>query len=245
VESVRGGVVTALDQEEALAAGRNVVGTPVRALEPRERRPKGEELSWLPCFEAARGFDSDRHHAFARKEQELFPTPGPARVLSSRSRYLEPGPGLRKGRRVDLELPRFVRAVGEQSSVGGKPRRALVERGREKRPSGQVLEIENPEVEAGLEALLAEHERLPVRGVGLRALASAVAPELSRLARAVDGAGEQPERPRHRVVVRDREVGTVAEGKLADIIAVRGDVLTYIDRLQDVGMVIRRGVRYK
>jgi imidazolonepropionase-like amidohydrolase len=43
----------------------------------------------------------------------------------------------------------------------------------------------------------------------------------------------------------DRDVGTVAEGKFADIIAVRGDVLTYIDRLQDVGMVIRRGVRYK
>jgi len=43
----------------------------------------------------------------------------------------------------------------------------------------------------------------------------------------------------------DGDVGTVAEGKLADIIAVRGDVLTYIDRLQDVGMVIRRGVRYE
>ena len=43
----------------------------------------------------------------------------------------------------------------------------------------------------------------------------------------------------------DRDVGTVAEGKLADIIAVRGDVLTYIDRLQDVGMVIRHGARYK
>ena len=43
----------------------------------------------------------------------------------------------------------------------------------------------------------------------------------------------------------DRDVGTVAEGKLADIIAVRGDVLTYIDRLQDVGMVLRHGVRYK
>ncbi len=43
----------------------------------------------------------------------------------------------------------------------------------------------------------------------------------------------------------DRDVGTIAEGKFADIIAVRGDVLTYIDRLQDVGMVIRRGVRYR
>jgi imidazolonepropionase-like amidohydrolase len=43
----------------------------------------------------------------------------------------------------------------------------------------------------------------------------------------------------------DKDVGTVAEGKLADVIAVRGDVLTYIDRLQNVDVVIRRGVRYK
>jgi len=43
----------------------------------------------------------------------------------------------------------------------------------------------------------------------------------------------------------DREVGTISEGKYADIIAVRGDVLRYIDLLQRVDMVIKRGVRYK
>jgi imidazolonepropionase-like amidohydrolase len=43
----------------------------------------------------------------------------------------------------------------------------------------------------------------------------------------------------------DRDVGTVAEGKLADVIAVRGDVLAYIDRLQDVAIVIQHGKRYK
>jgi imidazolonepropionase-like amidohydrolase len=43
----------------------------------------------------------------------------------------------------------------------------------------------------------------------------------------------------------DGDVGTVAEGKFADIIAVRGDVLTYIDRLQEVEIVIRHGVRHK
>ncbi|MGH9324358.1 MAG: amidohydrolase family protein, partial [Vicinamibacteria bacterium] len=43
----------------------------------------------------------------------------------------------------------------------------------------------------------------------------------------------------------DREVGTIAEGKYADVIAVRGDVLTYIDRLQDVDVVIKHGVRYR
>jgi imidazolonepropionase-like amidohydrolase len=43
----------------------------------------------------------------------------------------------------------------------------------------------------------------------------------------------------------DREVGTISEGKYADIIAVRGDVLRYINLLQDVDLVMKRGVRYK
>jgi imidazolonepropionase-like amidohydrolase len=41
------------------------------------------------------------------------------------------------------------------------------------------------------------------------------------------------------------EVGTVSEGKFADIIAVRGDVLRYIDKLDDVDIVIKHGVRYR
>ena len=41
------------------------------------------------------------------------------------------------------------------------------------------------------------------------------------------------------------EVGTVTPGKKADIIAVRGDVLRYINLLRDVDIVIKRGVRYK
>jgi len=41
------------------------------------------------------------------------------------------------------------------------------------------------------------------------------------------------------------EVGTVSVGKYADIIAVKGDVLRYIDLLQDVDMVIKHGKRYK
>jgi imidazolonepropionase-like amidohydrolase len=43
----------------------------------------------------------------------------------------------------------------------------------------------------------------------------------------------------------DRDVGTITEGKYADIIAVRGDVLRYINLLQRVDIVIKRGVRYK
>jgi imidazolonepropionase-like amidohydrolase len=43
----------------------------------------------------------------------------------------------------------------------------------------------------------------------------------------------------------DRDVGTISEGKYADIIAVRGDVLRYIDLLQRVDLVIKRGVRYR
>ena len=44
---------------------------------------------------------------------------------------------------------------------------------------------------------------------------------------------------------KDKEVGTVSPGKYADIIAVRGDVLKHVNLLQDVGLVIKRGVRYK
>lgn len=43
----------------------------------------------------------------------------------------------------------------------------------------------------------------------------------------------------------DRDVGTISEGKYADIIAVRGDVLRYIDLLQRVDVVVKRGVRHK
>jgi imidazolonepropionase-like amidohydrolase len=43
----------------------------------------------------------------------------------------------------------------------------------------------------------------------------------------------------------DRNVGTVSAGKYADIIAVRGDVLRYIDLLQRVDVVVKHGVRYK
>ncbi len=43
----------------------------------------------------------------------------------------------------------------------------------------------------------------------------------------------------------DGEVGTVSPGKYADIIAVDGDVLRYIDLLQDVDLVFKRGQRYK
>ena len=43
----------------------------------------------------------------------------------------------------------------------------------------------------------------------------------------------------------DREVGTLSPGKWADIIAVRGDVLRHIDLLQDVDLVLKRGVRHK
>lgn len=43
----------------------------------------------------------------------------------------------------------------------------------------------------------------------------------------------------------DNQVGTITEGKYADIIAVRGDVLRHIALLQDVDLVVKHGVRYK
>ncbi len=44
---------------------------------------------------------------------------------------------------------------------------------------------------------------------------------------------------------KEREVGTISPGKYADIIAVRGDVLRYINLLQRVDVVVKRGTRYK
>jgi len=41
------------------------------------------------------------------------------------------------------------------------------------------------------------------------------------------------------------DVGTVTEGKYADLIAVRGDPLRHLTVLRDVDVVIRRGVRYR
>jgi imidazolonepropionase-like amidohydrolase len=43
----------------------------------------------------------------------------------------------------------------------------------------------------------------------------------------------------------DKDYGTISEGKYADIIAVRGDVLRYIVLLQRVDLVIKHGARYK
>lgn len=43
----------------------------------------------------------------------------------------------------------------------------------------------------------------------------------------------------------ENKVGTVSAGKVADIIAVKGDVLRYINLLQKVDMVIKSGVRVK
>ncbi len=43
----------------------------------------------------------------------------------------------------------------------------------------------------------------------------------------------------------DKDYGTISEGKYADIIAVKGDVLRYISLLQDVDMVIKHGKRVK
>jgi imidazolonepropionase-like amidohydrolase len=44
---------------------------------------------------------------------------------------------------------------------------------------------------------------------------------------------------------KDRDVGTVTPGKYADIIAVKGDVLRYINLLQRVDVVIKHGRRVK
>jgi imidazolonepropionase-like amidohydrolase len=48
-----------------------------------------------------------------------------------------------------------------------------------------------------------------------------------------------------RMMGADRESGSIAEGKFADVIAVRGDPLRHIDVLRDPRIVIRQGRRFK
>jgi len=43
----------------------------------------------------------------------------------------------------------------------------------------------------------------------------------------------------------DDKYGTISEGKYADIIAVKGDVLRWVNLLSDVDLVIKHGKRVK
>jgi imidazolonepropionase-like amidohydrolase len=44
---------------------------------------------------------------------------------------------------------------------------------------------------------------------------------------------------------RDKDIGTIAPGRYADLIAVHGDVLTHIELLQNVDVVVKNGVRVR
>ena len=44
---------------------------------------------------------------------------------------------------------------------------------------------------------------------------------------------------------KEKEVGTLSPGKIADVIAVRGDVLKHINLLSRVDVVIHKGERVK
>lgn len=48
-----------------------------------------------------------------------------------------------------------------------------------------------------------------------------------------------------RFLKREQDLGTIARGRYADIIAVRGDVLHDIELLQRVDIVVKGGVRIR
>jgi imidazolonepropionase-like amidohydrolase len=44
---------------------------------------------------------------------------------------------------------------------------------------------------------------------------------------------------------REKDIGTLAPGRYADIVAVRGDALTTIELLQNPAVVVKNGVRVR
>jgi imidazolonepropionase-like amidohydrolase len=44
---------------------------------------------------------------------------------------------------------------------------------------------------------------------------------------------------------REKDIGTLAPGRYADIVAVRGDALTTIELLQNPAVVVKSGVRVR
>jgi imidazolonepropionase-like amidohydrolase len=48
-----------------------------------------------------------------------------------------------------------------------------------------------------------------------------------------------------RFLKKENELGTLAKDRYADVIAVRGDVLTHVALLQRVDVVVKNGVRVK
>jgi imidazolonepropionase-like amidohydrolase len=119
---------------------------------------------------------------------------------------------------IDLETPALRRAVLARRLQAARAAGALLVLGSD---AGEPAQLPGRASWQEVEALVLEAHLTPAEAIRAATLDAAT------------------------VLGIDKDTGSIAPGKIADIIAVRGDLLRHIERLQDVELVIHRGLRYR